>query len=30
MSGIDLSPLVALVGVYALRIILINNAAVFY
>jgi YggT family protein len=30
MSGIDLAPLVALVGVYALRIILINNAAVFY
>jgi len=30
MSGIDLAPLVALVGVYALRIIMINNAAAFY
>jgi len=30
MSGIDLAPLVALVGVYAIRIILMNNAAVFY
>ena len=30
MSGIDLAPLVALVAVYALRIILINNAMVFY
>ena len=30
MSGIDLAPLIALVGVYALRIILINNAAAFY
>lgn len=30
MSGIDLAPLVALVGVYAIRIILINNASVFY
>ena len=30
MSGIDLAPLVALIGVYALRIILINNASVFY
>ena len=30
MSGIDLAPLVALVGVYAIRIILINNAQVFY
>ena len=30
MSGIDLAPLVALVGVYALRIILDNNAAAFY
>lgn len=30
MGGIDLAPLVALVGVYALRIILVNNAAVFY
>lgn len=30
MSGIDLAPLVALIGVYAIRIILVNNAAVFY
>ncbi len=30
MSGIDLAPLIALVAVYALRIILINNAASFY
>lgn len=30
MSGIDLAPLVALIGVYAIRIILLNNAAVFY
>lgn len=30
MSGIDLAPLVVLVAVYALRIVLINNAAVFY
>jgi len=30
MSGIDLAPLVALVGVYAIRIILMNNAAAFY
>jgi len=30
MGGIDLAPLVALIGVYALRIILINNAAAFY
>ena len=30
MSGIDLAPLVALVAVYALRIVLINNAALFY
>lgn len=29
-SGIDLAPLVALVAVYALRIVLINNAAAFY
>ena len=26
-GGLDLAPLVALIGVYALRIILINNAA---
>lgn len=30
MSGIDLAPLVVLIGVYAIRIILINNAAAFY
>jgi YggT family protein len=27
---LDLAPLVALIGVYAIRIILINNAAAFY
>lgn len=30
MSGIDLAPLLALIAVYALRIILMNNAAAFY
>ncbi len=30
MSGIDLAPLVALIGVYAIRIILMNNMATFY
>lgn len=30
MQGIDLAPLVVLVAVYALRIILVNNASVFY
>ena len=30
MSGIDLAPLVALVAVYALRIVLVNNATAFY
>ncbi len=30
MGGLDLAPLVVLLGIYALRIILINNAAVFY
>ncbi len=30
MSGIDLAPLVALIGVYAIRIILMNNASLFY
>lgn len=30
MGGVDLAPLVVLVAVYALRIILINNAALFY
>lgn len=30
MGGLDLAPLVALIAVYALRIILINNATAFY
>ena len=30
LGGIDLAPLVVLVAVYALRIILMNNAALFY
>ncbi|MGH1424873.1 MAG: YggT family protein [Pseudooceanicola sp.] len=30
MSGIDLAPLVVLIGVYALRIVLVNNAGLFY
>ncbi len=30
MGGIDLAPLVVLVGIIALRIILRNNAALFY
>ena len=30
MAGIDLAPLVALVGVYALRIVLANNISAFY
>ena len=30
MGGIDLAPLVVLIGVYALRIILVNNVAAFY
>jgi YggT family protein len=29
MSGLDLAPLVVLIAVYALRIVLQNNAAVF-
>lgn len=29
MGGLDLAPLVALIGVYAIRIILVNNAHVF-
>lgn len=29
MGGLDLAPLVVLLGVYALRIILINNASAF-
>ncbi len=30
MGGLDLAPLILLVGIYAVRIILINNAAAFY
>jgi YggT family protein len=30
MGGLDLAPLIALLVIYALRIILINNAAAFY
>ncbi len=30
MQGLDLAPLVVLIGVYALRIILVINAAMFY
>lgn len=30
MGGLDLAPLVVLIAVYALRIILTNNAAVFF
>ena len=30
MSGLDLAPLVVLLGVFALQIILTNNAALFY
>ncbi|WP_375257001.1 YggT family protein [Citreimonas sp.] len=30
MGGLDLAPLVALIAVYALRIILANNAGAFY
>jgi YggT family protein len=30
MAGIDLAPLVALVGVYALRIVISNNMQSFY
>jgi YggT family protein len=30
LGGLDLAPLLVLVGVYALRIVLINNAAAFY
>ena len=29
-GGLDLAPLIALIGVYALRIILTNNIAAFY
>jgi YggT family protein len=30
MGGLDLAPLVVLLGVYALRIILVNNISAFY
>lgn len=30
LGGIDLSPIVALIGIEILRILLINNAAAFY
>lgn len=30
MGGIDFAPLIVLLGVFALRIVLINNAAAFY
>ncbi len=30
MGGLDLAPLVALIAVYAIRIIIINNAPAFY
>lgn len=30
MGGLDLAPLIALIGVYALQIILRNNAGFFY
>ncbi len=30
MGGLDLAPLIALLVIYGLKIILINNAAVFY
>ena len=30
MGGLDLSPLVALLAIYALEIVLTNNAAAFY
>ncbi len=30
MGGLDLAPLVLLVGVAVLRIVLMNNAAAFY
>lgn len=29
-GGLDLAPLVALIAIYAIRIILINNASAFY
>ncbi len=30
MGGLDLAPLVVLIGIYSIRIILLNNAAIFY
>ncbi|HHB81159.1 MAG TPA: YggT family protein [Aliiroseovarius sp.] len=30
MGGLDLAPLIALLAVYALKIVLINNIAMFY
>ncbi len=30
MQGIDLAPLVALLAIYALRIVLVNNISAFY
>ena len=30
MGGLDLAPLIVLICVYALRIVLLNNAAAFY
>ena len=30
MGGLDLAPLIALLAIYALKIVLINNAAMFY
>ncbi len=30
MGGLDLAPLIVLLAVYALRIVLMNNAAMFY
>lgn len=30
MGGLDLAPLVALIAIYAIRIVLMNNAAAFY
>ncbi len=30
MGGLDLAPLIVLLGIYAIRIVLINNMAAFY
>ncbi len=30
MAGLDLAPLIALLAIYALRIVIMNNAASFY